>query len=251
MAITAAELVLYGSANRPTNDSSTTGGAIDATFRPFSADWSADAVAEVVSDGADTRTVRITGRLTTGVIDTEDLVLNGTTPVTGAKTWMYLLEAKIQSGGASGTRTVDIKQGASGTTRHQILPNEVGGYRLFYASVSDTSPVTRFEKVFFKNTNGTLTLTSAAVRLTADPSSRIRIGCAPSVGDSATIANRLATPGSVTFVDDGVDQGVPGGSVAAGAAIGVWIEQALLAPGAVPDPAFQSSFTVRLSGQTT
>lgn len=251
MSIVASELILYSAASRPQDDSSTTGGAIDATYRPMDNEFSGNAIAQVVSDGADTRTVRVVGRLVSGVIDQEDIVLNGTTPVSGAKTWQYLLLAFIQTGGSSGTRTVSIKEGAGGTVRHQILPNEIGGQRLFYGAVSSTSPVTRYEKLFFKNTNGSLALTTAAIKLTADPSSRIRVGCAPSVGDSATVANRLSAPASVSFVDDNVSQSVPGGSVASGSAIGVWAEQALLAPGSVPDGAFKSSFTVQLSGQTT
>ncbi len=258
MAITTAELVLYLSTNRPLDDATTSGGSIAGgatpTHRPLDTELSANAVAAVVSDGADTRTIRVTGRLATGVIDTEDLVLNGTNEVVGSKTWERWLKIDVQVGGASGTRTVSVKQGSGGTTRHQILPNELGAQRLFYNSASATSAVTRYEKVHFKNGNGSLTLTSASVKIPSggDPSSRMRIGCDSAGPDSsASVTNRVSAPAGVTFVDDNVSQSVPGGgNVAAGSNIGIWAEQALLAPGSVPDGAFKSSLSVQMDGQS-
>jgi len=246
VSITSAELINYLSANMPEDDVSTSGGAIDTAGKPDLVQWSANAVAEVVSDGADTRTLTVTGRLATGVIDSEVLTLNGTTPVTGAKTWERVLKAELSAGSAS--RTVLLKQGASGTTRATFVPNDVIKRVLFYDSFSDTSELIRYEKLFWKNTNGTLTLTNSTVTLTDDPDSRIRMGLDPSVDDTVSSADRLTAPAGVSFVDDDVAQSVPGGgNLAAGSAIGVWIEQDL----PISDSPHKSTFTTELAGTST
>lgn len=245
MSILSTDLQQWSPANVPTADTTTTGGAISTTGRPTLTQWAANNVAQVVSDGADTRTVTITGRLTTGVVDTEALVLNGTTAVTGAKTWERVLSAVI--GATDAARTVSVKEGAGGTVRATIGPNETTRHILFQQSSSTTAIRNYYEKVFWKNANGSLSLLSAQVTLTADPSAKITIGLATAVNDSATVANRLTAPAGVSFVDDNVAQNVPGTNLAAGAAIGVWINLTL----AANDTALKSSFTTQLAGQTT
>src|SRR5438105_1379211 len=112
MSILTAELICFDAASVPTDDASTSGGAISATSRPDLTQWAANNIAQVVSDGADVRTVTITGRLTTGVVDTEVLTLNGTTPVSGAKTWERVQSAVASA--TSGTRTISVKEAAGG-----------------------------------------------------------------------------------------------------------------------------------------
>src|SRR4051812_16868752 len=122
MPIAATDLLLMSSANEPTDDVSTSGGAISTTSRPELTQWSANAVAAVILDGADVRTVTITGRLPTGVIDTEVLTLNGAVEVVGAKTWERVLSAVASA--TSATRTVSLRQGSGGTVRATIAINE-------------------------------------------------------------------------------------------------------------------------------
>ena len=244
MSILSSELIFFDSANVPSDDVSTSGGAIDATSRPELTQWAANNIAQVLSDGADTRTVTVTGRLTTGVVDTEVLTLNGTTPVSGAKTWERIQKIVLSATDAS--RTVSIKEAAGGTVRATIGPNEKTRHISFQNSASDPSVLKdRVEKVFGKNTNASLTLTSAIVTLTADPSANIKIALATSVGDSTSVANRLTSTG-LTFSDDNVDLSVPGGNLAAGSAIGVWVQQELAAGAA----ATKSTYTLRLQGTT-
>lgn len=245
MSIVSGELICYSAASIPEDDTSTSGGAIDTATRPGLTQWSANAVAAAISDGADTRTLTITGRLASGVIDTEILTLTGAVEVVGAKTWERVLKAVLST--TSGSRTVSLKQGSGGTTRATLGPNETKTHIFFQQSASAGSQLKRYEKLHWKNTNGSLALTSAQVTLTADPSSKIKIGVAATTGDSGTVANRLAAPGGISFVDDSVAQSVPGGSLASGANIGVWLEQTLGAN----DPAVKSTFTTQLSGQTT
>lgn len=245
MPISASDLQTWSSANMPEADNTTSGGARSTTSRPTLTQWAANAVAAVISDGADTRTVTVTGRLTTGEIDTEALVLNGAVEAVGAKTWERIL--KVVIGATSGTRTVTLRQGAGGATRATIGPNEDTRVTLFQRSASEAASVERFEKFFWRNRHGTLSLNSAKVTLTADPASRIRIGLEAAKDGTQSVANRKAVPGSVTFVDDGVEQSVPGsGNLAPGESIGVWVEQDLLAD----DTPKKDSFTTRLAGTT-
>jgi hypothetical protein len=143
---------------------------------------------------------------------------------------------------------VTVKQGSGGATRATIGVNETSRTAFFRQSASDSGIKIRYEKEFWKNTHGSLTLTSAKVTLTADPDSRIRIGLAPSINDSATVTNRLTAPSSVTFSDDNIDLTVPGGgNLAAADAIGTWVEQNLPAN----DPVHKTTYTTQLAGQTT
>jgi hypothetical protein len=245
MAILTTDLVFFGSASRVSDDTSTTGGAIDLTDRPEFTQFSAAARPEVVSDGADTRNVTIEGRNAAGAIITETNALNGTTPVLFAATYERILTVTIAS--SSGTRIVLVKEGASGTTRVTIGLNETSRTAMFRRSASAAGIVIRYVKVFGRNGHATLTLNSAAVKLTADPDARIRIGLPAAINDTATIANRVTAPASVSFVDDNVSQGVPGGVLAAGDKIGVWVEQNLPAN----DPARKSTATLELSGTST
>jgi hypothetical protein len=242
MSIIAAELIAYGSASRPSDDSSTTGGAIATTDRPDITQLTANAVIAVISDGADTRTVTVQGRNAAGAVTQEVLNLNGAVEVVGAVTFERILTLTLS--GADGSRTVLVKQGSGGATRATLLPNDLTRTTLFRQSASAAGTVIRYEKIFWKNTNGTLTLNAAQMRLTADPDSRIRIGCATAINDTGTVTNRITAPGGVTFVDDNVFQGVPGGVLTAGDRIGVWVEQNL--PGS--DIAHRTTLTTELSG---
>jgi hypothetical protein len=242
MPIVAGDLVKYGSASRPSDDTSPTGGAIDTLDRPDLTQLTANALIAVVSDGADTRTVTVQGRNAAGAIISEVLTLNGAVEVVGALTFERILTVTLSA--TSGTRTVLVRQGAGGTTRAQIGINEISRTSLFRQSASEASIAIRYEKTFWKNNHLTLTLNSAQVRLTVDPDSRIRLGLATSINDTASIANRKTAPGGVTFVDDNVYQAVPGGVLTAGDRIGVWWEQNLPAN----DSAHRTSATDELSG---
>jgi hypothetical protein len=244
MSIVSSDLQFFSVASVPTDDVSTSGGAIDTTSRAALTQLTANAAIAVVSDGADTRTVTVRGRLTTGAIDTEVLTLNGTTEVLGAKTWERVLS--LTASATSGTRTITCKQGSGGSTVATIVPNETKRHIQFQGASSGASPSTRYEKQFAKNGNGTLSLLGAQITLTADPASKIKIGCEAAVGGTTSVANRLTAPASVTFVDDNVAIGVPGTDLAAGAACPVWVQQSL----AANDGAQKSTFTLQLAGTT-
>lgn len=244
MPIVAADLHIRGSANRPTDDVSTAGGAIATATRPEFTQLTATSVIAVVSDGADVRTITIEGRLASGAIDTEGLVLTGAAEVVGAKSFERIL--KVTASAADGARTVTVRQGAGGATRATLNPNETEVYAQFQRSASEAAQTIRYEKAFWRNAHGTLSLLDAQVTLTADPSANIRIGLAGTVDDTATVTNRKTAPGGVTFVDDSVAQNVPGTNLAAGAAIGTWVELTL----AADEAAQKTTHTTELAGTT-
>lgn len=245
MSIVATDLIFYSSASVPTDDASTTGGAIDQTMRVGGTQLSAAAKLAFVSDGADTRNVDIVGRLASGAVASETVVLNGATEVLSTNTYERFLSVKAQT--TSATRTVTVKQGSGGTTVSTIPPNEKGFHIQFQKSTSAASIQTRYEKQFGLNNNGTNSLLGANVTLTADPQAVIQIGLATAVNDTGSVANRTTAPAGVTFVDDGVAQNVPGTDLAAGAKIGVWVQQTLAANAV----AARSTFTLQLAGSTT
>jgi len=245
MSIAAASLVRFSSANEPTDDVSTTGGAIDTTSRPELTQFTAAAKLALISDGADVRNATITGRDAAGNVISETKALTNAVEVLSTNTYERIQSVVLSAGDAA--RTVTLKQGTGGTTIGTITPNEKTRHIRFRNSASAGTQKIRYEKDFWRNGDGALALLSPSVVLTADPAAKIRIGVAATYGDTATIANRLTAPAGITFVDDGVTPTMPTGSIAAGSAIGVWIEETL----AINDTAQKSTYTTQLSGQST
>lgn len=246
MSISAAELIQFLSANMPTADTGTTGGAISTTGRPSLVQFSATANAFLISDGADVRTVDLTYRLASGVSGTVTVTLTGAVEVDSGIACERILRAVAS--GTSGSRTISVKQGSGGTVRATIPPNELTSTALFLNAASSPSGATvRYEKTFWKNTNGgSLALLDATVTLTADPLSKVTMGLDTSVDASTSAANRLTAPAGVSFVDDNVAQAVPGTNLAAGSAIGTWAKLSL----AQDDTPAKSTFTTALAGNT-
>lgn len=246
MPITASDLKGYLSANMPENDTATSGGAISTTGKFEITDLAADDALEALStSAADTMALTLVGRKPTGEIASETKALAGTTVVsfTGLGVIKDFLKAQLASAAAG---TITIRRASAGPTVCTLEPGLTKAIRLFYDSTSEATQAVRYEKIFLRNTHATLTLTSATVTLTSDPAGRYKIGLAPTVDDSASVANRKTAPTGVTFVDDNVAQTVPGGQLAAGQAIGVWVQQDLPAN----DPAHDSTITVQLAGST-
>lgn len=105
-----------------------------------------------------------------------------------------------------------------------------------------------YDKAFFRNSHGSLALTSSVVKEFSDPSGLIAFGLETVVNGSGTNGagnNRLVTPSGITF--DSADKSVPGGgTLNFGDVIGVWFELTL-AGGAA---AQKTTYTPRLEGNT-
>ncbi|MCH7767985.1 MAG: hypothetical protein IH828_03520 [Nitrospinae bacterium] len=248
MAIAASDLKFYAAANMPEDDTSTVGGAIDALRQVIFTQLAANDDIEVVSSSASdtTQVVTVYGRDAGGAYVSATATLNGTTAVvlSPATTFERVLRVEMS---ATAVGTVTVRRSPGGATIYTIPIGERGVWSLFSKSASDPSATkTRYMKVFCKNTHGSLTLTAAKIDLTADPDSRIKFGLAATKDDSATAANRLTAPGGVTFFDDNNAQNVPGTTLEAAAAIGIWAEQALT----TGDAPHRTTFTLKASGES-
>src|SRR5688572_19064095 len=83
MPIAETDLVAYGSANHPEDDTSPSGGAIALTRKITFTDIAAtDSVEALSSNAADTMNLTVVGRAANGTIVTETKALTGTTPIT-------------------------------------------------------------------------------------------------------------------------------------------------------------------------
>jgi hypothetical protein len=243
MPIVASDLVLFASANVPDIDSGTAGGAIDTARRFDFSDISATDNVEVLSDGADTRNITIEGRKSDGTFASETVALNGVTPVTSTNQYERIL--KVEAASSSGTRTVTVRKASDDVTIRQIPINERGFMRFHRRASSDPSvQKDYFAKGFWKNTHGSLTLTSALVKQNADPDARITHALAATLDDTATVANRTTDPG-LTF--DDTDKNVANSqNLTAGAAQGAWYRLRLPSG----DSPHKTTYTSELTGQT-
>lgn len=245
MSIAASDLVFYNSAAMTVDSSSTTGGAIDPLRRP---DYTQISSAEKIdihssSSGDTTQTVTLTGRKADGTIASETLNLTGTSTVNGANTYERLLKVEL-SATCAGTITV---VGHTSATTFRLIPiGERGFQAVFQQLASDPSVQTDwFEKIFIKNTNGSLALTSSVVKENSDPSGVITFALAAAIDDTATTTNRVTTPG-LTF--NSSNKNVPNSqNLSSGSAIGVWLDLTLAAGNA----ALKTTWTGEIDGNTT
>ncbi len=270
MAIVAADIIIYGAANMPETAAATpVGGAIDKTIKILSLDMSdvggTDSL-DVVSDNAGdtTQTVTITGRLASGVIDTEVYTLAGTTPQVGSVLFERILKIVV-SATYLGILTVDDTSGSAVLGTLEGTVTAPGGAavlelrRPFYAALAEDSggsAVVLYEKVFVANTHATLALLAANIELTFDgTSSLVDFDLEDARNDSNTVTNRVTEPaggdmlGAPTWADTIL--AVPGTDledISSGADhIGVWMRLSMAA-GQAPE---NTNLTFNITGSST
>lgn len=245
--ITASELVAYHAATQSDTDVGTVGGAIDPLRRPDFTQLGSNAALEVVSSAAgDTsQTITVEGRNAAGSIVSETKTLTGTTAIqlSTLATVERVLKAELS---ATCVGIVTVRVTSAGATVRTIPIGERGFSAVFRKGSSSTSgAVTYYAKIFWKNTNATLSLLAAAVTESADPTGLVDHGLAATVSDSGTATTRLTAPAGVTFAS--TSAAVPGTDLAAAAAIGVWLRLSLLTSNA----AVRSTYTSQIAGSTT
>src|SRR5690606_12907155 len=107
---------------------------------------------QVVSDVAgDSRTVTISGRDRTGNDVEETLSLQGTTVVSGVTE--FLKVDGIVASATHGTATITVIQHLGQRVLHEIGPGETTAFRMFRNATASGSEVSRYEKLFWKNTD--------------------------------------------------------------------------------------------------
>jgi hypothetical protein len=244
VSIVAADLVAYNSASMPDDDTDTCGGAIDTLRRPDFTQMSTSNTVRAVSANAGdtTQTITLIGRLADGTIVSEVLNLNGTTPVTTSATYERLLSAEL-SATCAGAVTVAR---TTGPTTIRVIPVGERGFTAIFQQCSSDPSVQKifYGKFFWKNTHGSLALTSSVVKQSADPDSRITHALDASLDASTSTTDRTTSPG-FTFNDS--DKNVPNSqSLSAGSAIGTWLKLTLPAA----DSSHRTTYTSELDGQT-
>lgn len=244
MAITASDLILYGSTGRPTDDTTVTGGNIDLTARPITTPLSSASAVEIISSSSDdTRTATLVYRTSDGVSQTWNPTLAGTSAVLlSTGTPEYFLSVVMSSASTSATVTLRV---TSGPAVHTINPEETDAFRLFQFALSSGAGVIRYEKLFLKNVSTEADLSDANIAITSDASTQYRIGLSGAVNTSSDWATRLTNPG-VTFVDTSSGIDVPGSTLGSTDAIGIVVEQTLAANATEGHP----TFLVEASGGT-
>lgn len=247
MSIVASDLVAFASANMPSDDASTVGGAIDLLRRiDFTQMAANDTVRFKSSSAGDTtQTGTITGRKADGSVASETLTINGTTNVTFANTYERILKFEL-SATCAGTVTVER---TTGSTLIRTVPiGERGFMAIFRQLASDPSTTkTYYGKFFWKNTNGSLALTSSQVVENADPSGKITHALDTALDASTSAATRLTAPtGPSGYASSAAN--VPNSqNLSSGSAIGAWLKLDLSAG----DAALKTTYTSEIDGQTT
>ena len=244
------DIVVYGSANMQETDSGTQGGAIDLTTLIVFTDLTENTTITVVSDNAGdtTQTLTVTGRIADGSIDTEVLSLNGTTPDVGATTFERVLKLELS---ASTTGSVTVTETSGADEIAVITAGVTTVRRPFYnvsADVSGGSEKNYYEKIFFKNENGSLALTSATIEEVAGGvASNVEFTLETTLDGSGTSTDRTTAPSTGVGTFSSSAQNVANSqNHSAGAAQGVWLHLTLPAG----TSATNSTYTLKETGQT-
>lgn len=252
MSVSASDLVAYGSANMPEDNVSTSGGAIDATTKVIFTDIAATDQVTVISDAAGdtTQTVTVYGRNAGGAIVSEGLSLNGTARVTGAVAFERILKVVVNAA-HTGTITVTRDNTPTFTEIGTMESGVLTLRRMFYDAAADASGGSSrdfYEKLFIRNNNGTTTLNAVQIAEQADPSGFITFDLEDAINDNNSVSDRLNdAPTGMLGTFTGATKSVPGGMLAAGDRIGVWLKLTLAAGTA----AAKSTYTLRTTGTTT
>lgn len=249
MPVAASDLVFYAAQNMPTDDAGLVGGDIDTQLRALFADISNASLIQLVSDNpADNMSVTVTGRLSNGVVNTESVALNGTTPVTTTNQYNSIFLIQLSSA-AAGNVTVTGSVGP--VTVGVIPPGELGYRRAFYdvtAPGASGSPVARYEKIFLKNNNTSSGLINGQVQEVSGVGQYLKVDFAleTAFGNTQTVANRLTAPTSNVTAFGGGPINLPG-NMLPGQYVGVWL-RLLLNPG---DAAADDIYRLTVSGETS
>jgi len=179
MAVIAGDMQLYGAANMPEDDSSLVGGAIDLSTKVVHTAMTVTDTIDVNSDDAgDTDQVyTVHGYDASGSKVTEDLSLNGLSLVNGTQSFERITKIVKKSGSAlAGTITFVEHTGATTIVTMEGSVDAAAGTEIdavrtpYYGLASDPDNTkTAYEKVFYRNNNGTTTLTDAIIRLMDGP----------------------------------------------------------------------------------
>ena len=236
MSVISKEIKYYGSANMPSDDVQSAGGALDATTKIEFAQMTTTGVLDAWTSNADTPTLAVTGRDSTGVIVDDSIVLTGQTKATGSQSFERILKATL-----TGTSTGTVSAGNTGGGTN-ILEMEGGIDELrvpFYNVAADApggSQRDYYEKIFVRNTNEVTALTTSTITEVATGADEVITFAISgpsdvSTGDANSITNRVTAPTNVNFQSGTVSISGAGASdtLAPCGIQGIWINLTLVA----------------------
>ena len=256
MSVGASNLVLYGSATMPDNDSvQRVGGAINTKIKMEMAEISPSGRVEMLSvAGQSGYSMDISFRRTNGVAATELKNINGATVVTFAATMERIL--KLVASTSVHTGQITVRKLSGGTSLATLINGISQVRRPFYnAAAPDAGTKSYYEKIFYKNTHGTLALTSASIAEQADPSGKITFaldGVAAACPLNLSVNNgafgRNTPPSGRITSFDSASKGVRNNNnLTQGSAQGIWMRLLLTNT----DAATKTSYTLKCKGNST
>jgi hypothetical protein len=181
----------------PSDDTSTSGGAIDTLRRIDFTQIARTTPSEAVSSAAGdtTQTLTITGRKADGSIVSETLTLNGTTIVV---TTINTVRAAAEGRAVRDLRRHRHRAPAAPARRPiRTIPIGERGFMAIFRSSSDPSVQVKdfYCKFFWKNTNGDARAAPSPVVENADPSAQDHARARRAVDASTSVANRVDLAG--------------------------------------------------------
>jgi len=251
MPIVAADIVAYGSASMPDDDVPLDiGGAISLVKRVVFVDIVATDEIEILSSSSsDTvETITVHGRNAAGELVNDVATLAGVSVVLITGTAFERVLKIIKSAATVGT--VTVRDQDTDTTIATLEPAVTEIRRPFYDAAADASggaTRTYYDKIFFKNNHGSLTLTSAQVLEQADPQTVVAFLLESTLDGTDTNGggnNRQVSPGG-TF-NSTAKNVANSQNLTAGAAQGCWLELTLTAGLGAQN----TTVTMRVSGNT-
>lgn len=253
MSVTASDIVFYGCATMPDDDTTTNiGGAIDTTIKVVLTDIVATDQVEIVSSasGDTSQTITIYGRNAAGELIDNTVSVSGTTVVTSTSSFERILKIEMNT---TATGTVTVRDQDTDTAIATLEPGITEVRRLFYLAASDVAGGDSrdyYDKFFIKNTHATLSATSAVVSEVADPSGTVSFALESLLDGTTTngAGNNRLTVGnwsSLTF-DSAAKNVANSQNLTAGSAQGVVMKWTIAAGAA----AANTSVTMRLAFQS-
>ncbi len=249
MPIVAADIIAYGSASMPDDDTPTAiGGAISLVKRVVFTDIVAtDQIEFLSTEVADSMNLTIYGRNAAGELVNEVNAVNGVTVVTTTIALERVLKIILASA-ATGAITVRDQDTDTEIALLEIGVTEIR--RPFYDAAADASGgSTReyYDKIFFKNTHGSLTLTSSQILEQADPQTVVAFALESTLDGTDTngAGNRQTHTGGYTF-NSTAKNVANSQNLTAAAAQGCWLQLTLTAGLGAQN----TSVTMRVSGNT-
>ncbi len=210
MAVTASDIVIYASQEKPKNDTATAGGDINTSLRVTFTDIVATDVVELFSsDNSDSGNVVITGRNAAGILLNETIAVSGTTTVSGSQQFERIISAIYPS--PSGDIT--LRDASTDASIGIIYNNESGFERIFYDATANQAggdDKILYEKVFVRNNNASTALNTVTVgEVSTGLYTIIQFGLEEIKQSSETTMNRTIAPTGVNIFGDNASSGLP------------------------------------------